>query len=228
MNTKAYVILFSLFLAACGGGTTESGPVEKTTPVKVDVDVDVDNDKGSDDSDEDSDDSDPVPVVTNKTLTVKSNESGSARSDGTVLGVENVGDTSAGVGSQAFVSFDLSGIPADAVIQAVTVDFSSFDTLGNPFSGLGCLRMYSDNYLPLNAGDYFGGSPLGAVARWCSAGELSSSGPDSDVAAAVQGAVGGSRVEFRLHFNEIESNADGIGDMVRFGAIKLHVIYLSS
>ena len=32
MNTKAYVILFSLFLAACGGGTTESGPVAKTPP----------------------------------------------------------------------------------------------------------------------------------------------------------------------------------------------------
>jgi hypothetical protein len=38
MNTKAYVILFSLFLAACGGGTTESGPVEKTPP---DVNVTV-------------------------------------------------------------------------------------------------------------------------------------------------------------------------------------------
>ena len=40
MNTKAYVILFSLFLAACGGGTTESGPVEKTPP---DVNVTVVN-----------------------------------------------------------------------------------------------------------------------------------------------------------------------------------------
>ena len=40
MNTKAYVILFSLFLAACGGGNTES-EVEKvdTTPVDVNVTV---------------------------------------------------------------------------------------------------------------------------------------------------------------------------------------------
>jgi len=37
MNTKAYVILFSLFLAACGGGTTESGPVEKKPDVNVTV-----------------------------------------------------------------------------------------------------------------------------------------------------------------------------------------------
>ncbi len=37
MNTKAYVILFSLFLAACGGGTTESGPVGKKPDVNVTV-----------------------------------------------------------------------------------------------------------------------------------------------------------------------------------------------
>jgi hypothetical protein len=40
MNTKAYVILFSLFLAACGGGNTES-EVEKedTKPVEIEVTV---------------------------------------------------------------------------------------------------------------------------------------------------------------------------------------------
>jgi len=31
MNTKVYVILFSLFLAACGGGSSDTGVTEKET-----------------------------------------------------------------------------------------------------------------------------------------------------------------------------------------------------
>jgi hypothetical protein len=41
MNTKAYVILFSLFLAACGGGGSDSGVTEKSPEVAEVTDVNV-------------------------------------------------------------------------------------------------------------------------------------------------------------------------------------------
>ena len=97
--------------------------------------------------------------------------------------------------------------------------------LGDPFS-LGCLRMYSQNYGTLDGGDYYAGSPLGAVSRWCNAGELSAISVDDDLKSIVQAAVGSSRVRFRVQFNDTATNSNGVADMVRLGVnIKLIITY---
>jgi len=143
-------------------------------------------------------------------------ESGSVRSSGTVFNFVNVGDTESNQGQQGFVSFDISGLPAGATVLAVHVNFSGYDTLGNPFA-LGCLRMYPQNYDSVDASDYHSGSSSGVVVRWCNAAELSNANFNApELVSKIQSSVGNSRIRFRLQFNEKETNSDGAANMVRF------------
>ena len=168
------------------------------------------------------------PETTSVELVQIDGESGSVRSNGTVLGVKNVGDTSGDVSSQAFLSFDISGIPADAIITEVATNFDSFDQLGNPFADLDCLDVFKHTYGALDAGDYFAGSPSGRLIRWCSAGALSSLTIDDDMVTALQSRIGTNRFQLRLQF-QIDVSIDADADMVRFGLpgqpLKLFVTY---
>ncbi len=167
----------------------------------------------------------PIALLQHATLSALPNESGSVRSNGDVKGVTNVGDIESNDGSQAFLSFDISGIPATANISEVKVDFSHYDTLGHPFTALGCLRGYPQNYGSLDASDYFTGHALGAILRWCHASELNTVQADEDVRQALQQSLGSSRFQLRLQFNDKQSNNDGKADMVRLGTPKLIVTY---
>jgi len=167
----------------------------------------------------------PLSLIHTDTLEAIPAESGSVRSNGAVRGVKNVGDIETNDGSQAFLSFDISGIPANAAISKVEVDFSDYDTLGNPFGALGCLRSYKQNYGTLDVSDYVTGHPLGALLRWCSANELNNVSAKEDIRQALQSSLGASRFQLRLQFNEKQSNNDGVADMVRFGHSKLIVTY---
>ena len=156
-----------------------------------------------------------VPATTTVTLSYIGGESGSVRSDGSVLGVRNVGDTSDNLSAQAFHSFDISGIPAGSVITSVTFNFSGFDTLGNPFADLGCLYLYQQDYGALGAGDFVAGSPAGALIRICSAGGLGSAVADDDFVESLQSKVGTTRFQVRFQFTDTAVTADGEADMAR-------------
>jgi hypothetical protein len=173
----------------------------------------------------------PPAIITTVAIPLVPGESGSVRSDGTVLGFPNIGDVESNASSQGFVSFDMSSIPASAHIVAVKVNFSNYDTLGNPFGNLGYMRMYPQNYGSVNAGDFFSGSPLGAVMSWANAGQLSTTAGaplDNTLLNYLQTRVGSSRAQFRVQFNEHTTNSDGIADMVRLGnAIVLTVTWAS-
>ena len=166
------------------------------------------------------------PAIAQVVLNSLGGEDGYVTSGGTVFAFPNVGDTADEQGAEAFVNFDMSVIPAGATITKVVVNFSDYDMLGNPW-GLadGCLRAYSQNYGTVDAGDYVGGSPTGAYIRWCGAGELSSTFEVPDMKTLVQSAVGSSRLSLRLQFKAPNPNGNGIGDMVRFGTVKLTVTY---
>lgn len=165
----------------------------------------------------------PLPFLVEAPIVA--GESGSVRTGGGVLSAENIGDTPDNLGSQGFLSFDISAIPAGATINEVKIDFSNYDMLGNPFA-LGCMRLYPQNYGTLDGGDYFGGSALGALVRWCNASELSTVAADDDLKSAVQAAVGSSRIQFRVQFNETVTNNNNVADMVRLGTgIKLIISY---
>jgi len=158
-----------------------------------------------------------APPVGSITATLVAAESGSVRSNGAVFSFANVGDTDANLGQQGFLSFDISALPAGAVILEVKTKFNDHDSLGNPFS-LGCLRMYLQDFSTVDAGDYVGGPVIGALGRWCSVAELDTTSVAPDLKAALQTAVGSPRFRTRLQFNENVTNTNAVGDMLRFGS----------
>ena len=166
------------------------------------------------------------PAIAQAALTSVGSEDGYVDSSGVVNPNPNVGDDSSNKTLEAFLSFDMSAIPSGAVITKVVVDFSSYDTLGNPFTiSDGCLRAYVQNYGALDAGDFFPGDPTGAVIRWCGAGELSAATDTPDMISVVQSKVGSSRLQLRLQFRTPTTNGNGVADVVRFGNVKLTVTY---
>ncbi len=165
----------------------------------------------------------PTPGPKIETITITVLQAGEVQSDGNVYALPNVGDTTADLGLQAFFQFDISPIPLSATIDEVVVSFNNYDLLGDPFTELGCLRGYLGDYFPLDASDYV--TSTGASMRWCNAGELDIAGADEDVRVEVQNALGNTYVEYRLQFNEIETNNDAIDDLIRFGTVSLKITY---
>ena len=166
-------------------------------------------------------------AVSTVSLEVIPEESGSVwqQNGGEVRDVINVGDVPSNTAAQVFLSFDISGIPAGATIDKVEVDFSEYDTLGNPFSTLGCLRGYPHDYGTLQKNDFYSGNALGAILRWCSTSELDTIQQDDNVKDALQNSLNAMRFQLRLQFNERYSDGNNFGDVVRFGSPKLIVTY---
>jgi hypothetical protein len=156
---------------------------------------------------------------TGKTITASN--AGQVDASGTVSTGAYVGANS-GTGVQGFLSFDISGIPTDATIDEVKVDFSSFDTVSNPFASMGCLQGFAGTYFPLDASDY-GASGSGPDMEWCSSSELSTVFINSDVADRLQDALGSATtLEYQLKF----SGAPTGSALVRFlSGVKLIVSY---
>ncbi len=166
------------------------------------------------------------PAIASVVLTNLTGEDGFVRTDGTLNGNPNVGDLDNDQTAEAFVSFDMTGIPSGATITKVVVDFSDYDTLGNPWSiSDGYLRAYVQNYGTLDASDFYVGDPLGAVIAWSGPGALSSTFEEASMIAVVQNRVGTSRIQLRLQFRTPTTNSNGVADMVRLGDIKLTVTY---
>lgn len=163
----------------------------------------------------------PGPKIETISLTMM--EDGAVQSDGFVSPSPNVGDTTVNLGLQAFFQFDISLIPVGATINEVVVSFNNFDTLGDPFLNLGCLRGYSGDYFPLDAADFV--TTSGSSMKWCDSDQLSISAADEDVKSDLQNAIGNTYLEYRLQFNDTETNNDGNMDMVRFGTVSLKVTY---
>ncbi|MDA8114202.1 MAG: NBR1-Ig-like domain-containing protein [Acidithiobacillus sp.] len=169
----------------------------------------------------------PTPTtVTQVTLTSVSSEDGYVSSDGIVNPNPNVGDNSSNQTLEAFLSFDMTPIPAGAVITKVVVDFSAYDILGDPFTiSDGCLRAYVQDYGGLDSGDFFPGDPTNAILRWCGTAELSSVTENASMISVVQSKVGSTRLQMRLQFRVPTTNGNGVEDVVRFGNVKLIVSY---
>jgi hypothetical protein len=156
-----------------------------------------------------------LPAEHTVTLNPIVDESGYVRDTGQVASKYiYVGDDTKNISLQAFMSFDISSIPAGATISSVVVDFTDYATIyGNPFGSLGCLRAYPDDYGTLDGGDYFTGTPLGAVIRYCSESEIVAES-DPDVATALQAKVGSSRFQMRLQFKDKETDNDWNNDLM--------------
>ena len=127
----------------------------------------------------------------------------------------SVGDYSTNLAIQGFASFDVSAIPADATITGVEVDFSSYSTGDTPFADLGCLRVYPQHYEELGEGDFFTGTPTGALMRYCSEAAIMPYDSESFLE-ALQDSIGHDRFQIRFQFNEVETDNNGDDDYIHW------------
>lgn len=147
---------------------------------------------------------------------------GQVNASGTVAAAPNTG-SDGGTGVQAFVSFDISSIPDAATIEEVQVNFSGFDTQGNPFASMGCLEGYAGSFFPLDASDY-GASGSGPDLSYCSTSELSTVFVNDDVMDRLQAVLGSSNtLEYKLVFSGSPTGSA----LVRFlnGGLRLIITY---
>lgn len=131
-------------------------------------------------------------------------ESGQVRSDGKISSYPNVG-TSGDVSSQAFLSFDVSSIPAGSTIHDVSLEFQGCDMVGTPFTKLGCLNAYPISYSMLSMQSYYLGRGSSSPLRVCSSGELNMPRSCPELIGALQACVGSPRFQLRFQFDR--SNA---------------------
>jgi hypothetical protein len=165
------------------------------------------------------------PGVNKVIFNLVASYSGQVQSDSSTSTLTNVGDTPGGASVQAFMTWDISSIPAGSTIDEVEVNFSDFNTFGSPFTDLNCLRAYAQNYGTLDATDYVSGAVTGALEAWCSLNELRFPEISNGFKTSLQAKVGSPRFQIRLQFNEVASDGDAAADVVRFAQAQLYVTY---
>ncbi len=169
-----------------------------------------------------------IVVVASHTVTLNPlpGESGAVRSNGTVTATTGAGESTTypGTVAECFLSYDITGIPANATITEVKFDFTAYTILGNPFGSLGVLNAYATDYgLTLEAGDYVAGFPSGNIADWGSATALNNIEASPELKTILQSKVGFGRLQLRLQFPG--PNGDAITDNVIFTNPSLIVKY---
>jgi len=163
-------------------------------------------------------------------LTYMAGESGLVLSDGSVNPLTvAAGDSPGNRGVEAFLSFDISGVPSGSTIQNASILLKGGSQVrADPFATLGCLRAYVQNYGVVDASDFVPAlpAPVGAITRWCNTAELEAPYSDAGFISAVQSAVGTSRFQIRLQFKDTLTDGDGtIDDVLILAPVTLTIIY---
>jgi hypothetical protein len=166
-----------------------------------------------------------VVATTSVTLSPVISESGSIRSNGGIIsGDLAVGDTNDNFAIQAFISYDISGIPSNAIIIDAKNKYNPYTSGGDPFGKLGVLNGYIKDYItPLVAEYYVTGFPGGNIIDWGSLSALDNTESQSTLKTALQQKLGSTRFKLRLQF--AGTNNDSIADYVRFTNPSLIITY---
>jgi len=144
-----------------------------------------------------------VPMHSVELFSIAS-EGGHVKKNGEVGDELIVGSTVSRVAVQAFLSFDISMIPTEAVIKSASLDLNltTAHVFGSPFTRLGQLYIYNHQYFDLGSNDFVIAIPPGAI-------YITSRLPtkplgSSVLTAAVQKQVdaGSSRFQIRLQFQK--------------------------
>ncbi len=159
------------------------------------------------------------------TLTPVVGESGTIRADGGPWPDYTVGESNSDITKtvQAYLSYNIAGIPAGSTITEAKFDFTAYSTMGTPF-GLGPLNAYVTDYgAVLDMADFVPGFPPGNIADWGSTAALNVIEVSNELKAAIQAKIGTSRLILRLQF--AGSNMDAVKDRITFTNPSLIVTY---
>ncbi len=140
----------------------------------------------------------PQPVTVE--LHTIPNEDGHLVSDGSI-GMYPFAGSFNGKKMDAYLSFDISSIPAGAHIQSASLDLSNALLDNDPFGSLGWMRVYHHEYGTLDSSDFVDGFPTGSLQTYSS----KPSGPFSNqgLVSAIQGRLGHSRFQVRFQFQYV-------------------------
>jgi len=166
-----------------------------------------------------------IPIEHTVTLFSIVDENGQVMQDGSTNPYPNVGDRGTNEAIQAFLSFDISGIPAGATIKSASLDLSTGDIIGDPFAGLDWMRVYNDQYGNLGAEDFTPEFLAGAIYTYASqpvAPFSFSAFGISKLQTRVD--AGAPRFQVRIQFQKY-TDGDGQVDCLRFGETQLVVTY---
>jgi hypothetical protein len=113
--------------------------------------------------------------------------------------------------TEAFLTYDISGIPSNATITEAKISFASYSVTGNPF-GLGILYGYVTDYgATLEPADFVPALPGGGhTLDWASTAALDNLEISAQLKAAIQAKLGSARFQMRLQFPG--SNLDAVKD----------------
>ncbi|HEX7364388.1 MAG TPA: hypothetical protein VF366_04380 [Dehalococcoidia bacterium] len=145
------------------------------------------------------------------------------------------GDTTSNAPSRAFLSFDISSIPDNAVIKEAILDLSNYSVIGSPsymrsgFGNMGALEVYHVEYTNLDSKAYTQEGELTANGTFTSypmspwAWDVKNSDSGQPV---IQDLVqqGKSRCQFRIQLFTT-TNWDSIADMLCFDNVTLMIKY---
>ena len=139
----------------------------------------------------------------------------------------NAGDTGDDLGLQGFVTFNVSGIPNDSTIVSAKLVPVSYDTLGDPFGSLGCMKAYVHNYGTVGLEDFKPEGPTGALVAFCSEADADNSSKqtmNSNGINGIQDSLASNDFQIRLQFKDMHTDGDGVADVFR-GTFKIVVTY---
>ena len=148
------------------------------------------------------------------------------------------GDTSANFAARAFLSFDISSIPADAVIEEAILDLCQYEKIGDPtytrssWGNMGAVEIYHYQYgsfADLGFSDYDGAAEMTEDGEFI---EYPLSPWECDVKNSDKGTPviqnlitsGATRCQFRIQLFT-STNWDGISDMLCFDNAVLTIKY---
>ncbi|MGB8706773.1 MAG: hypothetical protein WCD72_02330 [Dehalococcoidia bacterium] len=148
------------------------------------------------------------------------------------------GDTLSNSASRAFLSFDISSIPANAIIKEAILDLSNYSVYGSPtymrssWGNMGALEVYHLQYTDLNYKAYIEMAMLVANGEFINyplslwAWDVKDSNDGEPV---IQGLIqqGKSRCQFRIQFFTT-TNWDSISDMLCFDNATLTIKYVTT
>jgi hypothetical protein len=169
-----------------------------------------------------------IKVVASNSITLVpvTMESGTICSDAGLFPDYTAGESNADItrACQAFLSFDISSIPAKATITEVKINFKDYTITGNPFGSLGVLNGYVTTFgSTLEPADFVAGFQSGNTVDWGSVSPLNTVEVSPELKAALQAKIGSSRFQLRLQF--AGSNGDASKDRITFNNPSLIVTY---
>lgn len=105
-----------------------------------------------------------VKLITDTVTTIQTYaipvESGNVRYTSKTGPVPMAGDLETNYAVQAFLSFDISMIPKGAIIKSASLDLSNMNVVGEPFSLLGSMAVFNDQYGDLDSADFVYGEDI--------------------------------------------------------------------